>query len=79
MGNMLFPVIHHLHADDHHHTQLEYECEECLTIEINNNYTFDSQKFNLQLSKSNLFEYPDISLVEFNLYKKYLSRAPPVF
>ena len=78
MGNILFPAIHHLH-DHHHDTQLEYECEECLIFDNNNNYIFDFQKLDVQLYKSNLFKYQDACIVEFNLNKKYLSRAPPIF
>ena len=71
----MFPAIHHLH--DHHDTQIEDECKECLVVNSNNNYIFDYQGSNIQLCKSNLFEHEKIYIVEFNLKKKYLSRAPP--
>jgi len=79
-GNILFPAIHYLHDHhDHHDHHLEHECEECLIIENNSNYIFDFHDSNLKLYKSSLFEYQNTRIVKFNLNKKYLTRAPPIF
>jgi len=76
MGNILFPTIHHLH--NHHDTQIEDECQECLIID-DNNYIFHFEETNVQLYKSNLFKYKNICILELDLNGKYLSRAPPIF
>ena len=74
-ANLVFPAIHHLH--NHYDLHPENECQECLIFDNSKNYILDSQKINLKLFKSSTLINKNISAIEFEFNKKYLSRAPP--
>ena len=77
-GNLLFSNIHYLHNHNHNHTFEYDECIDCITFDSNSNYVLDNNELNFSNSNSNEAILNPIITIETNLYKKYLSRAPPI-
>jgi hypothetical protein len=77
-GNLLFSNIHYFQHHDHNNT-LEYnECIDCIIFNSNDNYVLDNNELNFSNNNSNEFILNPIITIEFNLNKRYLSRAPPI-
>ena len=76
-GNVLLSNIHH-HEHHHEHKHETYECHECIVIENSNNYVADFQEVNLSNNNINLFVSDFFSIIEFDVTRKYLARAPPI-
>ena len=75
VGNVLFSNIHYL--DEHQHGHEGHECQKCISIENNSNYISDSQQVDFLNNNINQFEYEYISIIEYNIGRKYHTRAPP--
>ena len=76
-GNVLLSNIHHHghHHSDQHDTN---EWQECIIIENSNNYVTEFQEVNLSNNNINLFVSDFLSIIEFDVTRKYLARAPPI-
>ena len=76
-GNVLLSNIHHY---EHHHSyqHKNVECQECIIIENSNNYVTDFQEVNFLNNNINLFACDFFSIIEFDVSRKYLARAPPI-
>ena len=78
-GNILFSNIHHLHTHAHSHDYKSNECEECINIQNSDNYILDFYEVNFSINNTNLCASKYFATIEFNVDRKYLSRAPPIF
>ena len=82
LGNLIFSNIHYMHEHDHHdhsnHVFETKECQECINFENCNNSILDSQEVNFSNNNINLFELQYFKTIEFNIEKRYNSRAPPI-
>ena len=76
VGNIFLLNLHFIH--DHHHSDKIEECQECITIENNNNYFSDFNEIKLfdKLTDLKIIEY--VSIIDFNNTNICLSRAPPI-
>jgi hypothetical protein len=72
-GNLLFSSSHHLHG----HNNIIEECEDCIHININNNFILDSQDFVFSINVLNPYIFKYLNILELLSHKKYNSRAPP--
>ena len=77
LGNVLLSNLHHL-EHDHEHESNHAKCEDCIVFENNNNYLLEYDKLDFLTDDFNLFIYESINVVEYFVYKTYLSRAPPI-
>ena len=75
--NILYSNIHHSH--DHHHTHFDnHDCQECIKIENNNNYTSEFQKENFSNNSYIQIVFQKLSFIENSFDKEYNPRAPPI-
>ena len=89
VGNILFSNIHYLnhhshdhshhHSHDHDHNSVKEECLDCIVFDTNKNcvsevneVTFSNKNFSQY--KIQYFTNP----IEFDVEKRFLSRAPPI-
>ena len=76
-GNTLFSNIHYFHDHDHEN-EANHECEECINIQNSDNYILDFYEVNFSINNTNLCASKYFATIEFNVDRKYFSRAPPI-
>ena len=76
-GNGLLSQINHHHHHHHHdHTVEFHECDECLSINNDENF-IDYPKNTFLKENINQYVLPVFNTISFNSKRKYQSRAPP--
>tara|TARA_Y100001968_G_scaffold333529_1_gene396965 strand:- start:29224 stop:29532 length:309 start_codon:yes stop_codon:yes gene_type:complete len=78
-GNGLLSQINHHHHHHHHndHTVEFHECDECLSINNDENF-IDYPKNTFLKENINQYVLPVFNTISFNSKRKYQSRAPPI-
>ena len=82
LGNILIPTTHYLIEHHHEHespnADLEHDCSECLIIESSNDFEIKLDGFICADSYSADFLSRKSSIVQFNVFRLFSSRAPPI-
>mgnify|MGYP001334307038 CR=1 FL=1 len=77
-GNGLLSQINHHHHHHHNdHTVEFHECDECLSINNDENF-IDYPKNTFLKENINQYVLPVFNTISFNSKRKYQSRAPPI-
>ncbi len=80
LGNVLVSNIHQfLHHDhDHHHMENVHDCQECIALENLNDCVLNDSELNFSKNEKNQFRYSYSVFFDFDIFQRYLSRAPPI-
>ena len=83
IGNLLVPNLHVLLAHDHHGHEHEdqythTDCHECIITELTNNCILNSCEVDFSNNNSNILVCEYFSIIEFQAFELYFSRAPPI-
>ena len=76
-GNVLFETIHYFESHDHSISYEIHDCQECLVLENNSNYTSDFYNVNSLKNKFTFLTSESFGFIRFNLKSKNRQRAPP--